>query len=79
MERFGKNMALMSAGSIKPEAKKENGDTMAGIEESPGQEGTAIKGSSAERWAAIRGSLLRLWNRGRMERLLWEVEERVAE
>lgn len=55
MERFGKNMALMSAGSIKPEAKKENGDTMAGIEESPGQEGTAIKGSSAERWAAIRG------------------------
>ena len=55
MERFGKNMALMSAGSTKPEARKENGDAMAGIEGSQSQEENATKGSSAERWAAVRG------------------------
>ena len=54
MERFGKNMALMSAGSTKPEARKENGDTMAGIEGIQSQEEYATIGSSVERWAAIR-------------------------
>lgn len=48
MERFAKNMALMSGGSSRVE-----GQEMVGIE-SRGK-GEGVRSGTAERWAAIRG------------------------
>lgn len=63
MERFGKNMARMAAGSsapnVAPRGEQEGG--MGG-----GGDGNVVaKGSSAERWAAIRGFISQTMERSR--------------
>ncbi|KAL2037059.1 hypothetical protein N7G274_010186 [Stereocaulon virgatum] len=61
MERFGRNMARMCAGSAKVEDGGASEVSMGGLGESQG--GGAAKGSSKERWAAIRAFIAQTMER----------------
>jgi len=56
MERFAKNMALMSAGSAKMDSFRNgagDGQDVVGLE--GGRKVEGVKGGTADRWAAVRG------------------------